>query len=118
MTAAARVAVLGLRVMTGDQAPPKARRLVERNAARLSVTTCQAIAEAVTSSTEAEILEALAREGVSTADVAADLAVRAGVTAHVNTPEGDGERFAALVYALGVAFVHVEHVQGRATVSA
>ena len=118
MTAAARVAVLGLRVMTGDQATPKARRLVERNTDRLSIAVCQAIAEAVTSSTEVEILEALARDGVSTSDVAADLAVRAGVTAYVNAPEDDGERFAALVYALGVAFVHVEHVQGRATVSA
>ena len=65
MTAAARVAVLGLRVMTGDQATPKARRDLERNAERLSVPACQAIAEAVTSATEAEVLEALqqAREG-------------------------------------------------------
>ena len=116
-----RAAVIGLRIISGDNVTSAARRTLRGNLGRLDPDVRDALAERITSTTYAD-LGPLIAAGTNTADVAGATAGRPDVVTILAPRPGldrmAPERFAAVALALGVAYLHVESLTERATVTA
>jgi hypothetical protein len=113
-----RIAVIGMRVLSGDRATADARRNLSRAVKRLDPADVERVTERVTSTPDSDVL-ALLGDG-TTADAGAALAARPDVAACIKRKPATPSHvhMAAVMYVLGLAFLHVESVLERLSMSA
>ena len=121
MTQDQRIAAIGLRVMSGDTAPPGAHENLRRNLADVPADLLQQVGATIAAVSEDEGLALIAAHD-DAAEAGGQLLLRPDVQAlllpSAQQPRDSDARAALLVYAIGFAFLRLETIRDARKVDA